>query len=209
MVADPSRDPGEDREDQPSERERAVRRGESDRVRVLELPARHDVRDGRVLRRAPHERQALDQERQREDGRQHLQERHRPVHHAAGDVGRDHEPLPVDPVHEHAGERPEQQRRQEPSHHHPGHGERLGRGAPLQARHQRGHRDEPHPVAEGRHGHRGGQPREGGALQEVLEGRGLGPAKCGDVLGNGCHETSAYRQELAEAVRSPRRRVRP
>ena len=98
--ADPRLEGREHREDGPAQRQRAVRAHEPDRVRVRELAARHQVRERRVARRRPQQRQALDRERQQEDRPQLAHERHRGVHHAAADVGHDHDLLAVDPVDE-------------------------------------------------------------------------------------------------------------
>ena len=158
-----------------------------DGVGVHELAPRHEVGDARVLGRDPQQRQALDHERQRVDPPQPADERHRRVHRAPRDVGRDHQPLAVHPVDQHPRERPEQDRRQHAGDHHAGHRERRPRAAAAVPLHERGHRDEPHPVPERGHGHRGHELRERGEAEEVLQRRGLGAPEGVDLIGQAGH----------------------
>ena len=66
---------GEQREDDRRDRERAVRRGERQRVRRRQLLVRHQVRHRRRLRGAPHQREDLEPERDQQQPTEVLDER--------------------------------------------------------------------------------------------------------------------------------------
>ena len=90
-VAEPLGDAGEDRVEHRADEERAVRGDEPERVRRRELLGiLHDVRDRRVLRRAPQQREDLDQERDHDQPEQVVPERQHQSSRPATDVAADH-----------------------------------------------------------------------------------------------------------------------
>ena len=135
---------------------------EPDRVRVRELSPRHQVRQRRVARRRPQQREAFDHERQQEDRRQsRWTNAIVPYSAPRATSASDHDLLAVEPVDERAGERSEQDRGQHPGGHHAADREAgRGGGARTDVATERRHRDEPDPVPERRDRHRRQQPGE-------------------------------------------------
>ena len=110
-VAEHRGEPREQREDDRRDRERAVRRGERQGVRRLQLLLGDEVRHRRRLRRSPQQRQDLETERDEEEAGQVLDEREEEQEARATDVAEHHHLAPVEPVDDHPADGGEEEAR--------------------------------------------------------------------------------------------------
>ena len=100
----------------------------------LQLPARHEVGDHRVLGRGPEQRRDLDEDRGHVEPLERADHGDRQEQQAAHDVEQDQRGPPVEPVGQHPGQRAEQEGGREPEHEDPGDGEARRRAGPPRRR---------------------------------------------------------------------------
>ena len=121
--------PGQQGEEQRGERERAVGRGERERVGGGEVVVGHEVRDLGVLRRPPQQGEHLERERRQHEADDVVHERQAGQHGGPAEVAADHDPLAVPAVDEDAGDGPEEEAGHDAGGHHQGDGPGAGAAA--------------------------------------------------------------------------------
>ena len=104
-------DAGQRGEDGGAEGEGGVRGDEPERVRRRELVGLDDIGHRRVLRRAPHQREDLDRERDEHQADEVVEERQQPQQHGPAEVAGDHHLAAVPTVDQRAADRREHETR--------------------------------------------------------------------------------------------------
>ena len=124
---------------------------------------RDDVRDRRVLRRAPQQREDFDEERQHDEAEHAVPERQQHDQHTAADVARHHHRLAVPAVNERAADRREEDARHHARGHHETDGEPRVRRFPGNG----DDREKAGPVAEARDKLRTDERQESGHAKDA------------------------------------------
>jgi hypothetical protein len=169
-VGDPSAHGREDREDDRREHGgEAVGGDERELVGRLQLVLAQHVRDRGLLGGDPEQREGLDEELGHEQPDQVVDQRDRREQGEPDDVDDHHRLAAVEPVGEGAGERAQDDCREEPEEQHTAEGEVRRREPVDERRRRRGDREKPEPVTEARQRHRQPQLAEVGHPEHRAE----------------------------------------
>ena len=152
-----------------AQRERAVGRHHRQGVGGGEVLLGNEVRDRGLLRRRPQHRERLEHQRSQDKTPDRVDERQRDHHQRPTHVTGHHHPLAVPAIDEHAGDRTEEEARNDPGRQHHAQGGTLGPRTDPDG--EQADRKETQPVSGGRHHLGQPEPEElGGSEHPHVEG---------------------------------------